>query len=58
MKKLIVTVISLAALSSCVFAPFSKGYHAYGKDAHCKCMMYPELPNHLMDVATQDKSDV
>ena len=37
-----------------VFAPFSKGYHAYGKDARCKCMMYPELPNHLMDVATED----
>ena len=48
MKKLIAAVISMVALSSCVFAPFSKG---------CKCVQ-PELPNHLMDVATEDKSDV
>jgi len=39
MKKLIVAVISTVALSSCIFAPFSKS---------CKCAQ-PELPNHLMD---------
>ena len=39
MKKLIVAVISMVALSSCVCAPVSKS---------CKCAQ-PELPNHLMD---------
>jgi len=39
MKKLIVAVVSMVALSSCVFAPFAKS---------CKCAQ-PELPNHLMD---------
>ena len=44
MKKLIVAVISTVALSSCIFAPFSKS---------CKCAQQ-ELPNHLMNVATEE----
>jgi hypothetical protein len=46
MKKLIAAVISMVALSSCIFAPFSKS---------CKCPP-PELPNHLMDVATEEEA--
>ena len=42
MKKLIVAVISMVALSSCVFAPFAQSCKCYQPDV--------EMPNHLMEV--------
>ena len=44
MKKLIATVISLAALSSCIIC---------SKTTNC-AKPQTETPNHLMDVATEE----